>query len=56
MENIESLEESEIKIDYVKIIKEALLFYTTAFFVLLLICRYRTINNAYAKRHTFLEK
>ena len=45
MENIESPEESEIKIDYVKIIKEALLFYTTAFFVLLLICRLRTINN-----------
>ena len=39
MEDIESTEESESKIDYVKIIKEGLLFYTTAFFVLLLICR-----------------
>ena len=35
MEEIESTEESESKIDYVKIIKEGLLFYTTAFFVLL---------------------
>ena len=33
-------QEAEDKIDYLKIIKEALLFYTTAFFVLLLICRW----------------
>ena len=43
MEDIESKEESESKIDYVKIIKEGLLFYTTAFFVLLLICRLKII-------------
>ena len=56
MENIEGPEESEIKIDYVKIIKDALLFYTTAFFVLLLICRYRTINNSYAIQLHVIQK